>query len=56
MGRNRILGGIGILWGGGILLVQRAPHAHGAYAAGQRAGLIFGALLLFVGLYYLLKG
>jgi hypothetical protein len=58
--RNRIFGLIGVLWGGVVLLTKLfgggQPAAGGAYAAGQSAGLIFGALLFFVGLYYLIKG
>jgi hypothetical protein len=44
--RNRIIGGIGVLWGGGILLysfVEGVPQGRGAYAAGQKTGMIFGA-------------
>jgi hypothetical protein len=57
--RNRIFGGIGVLWGGAILIrsfLQRGPSGSGAYAAGQTTALIFGALLFLVGLYYLIKG
>jgi hypothetical protein len=61
MTKNRILGLIGVLWGGGMLLARLArgtgsAAANDAYAAGQTAGLVFGALLFFVGLYYLVKG
>ncbi len=58
--RNRIFGGIGVVWGG--LLIVRA-FATGfevtgseGYAAGQTAGIILGFLLFVVGLYYLIKG
>jgi hypothetical protein len=58
--RNRILGAIGVVWGGLILLgraVSDGPvDRPAAYAAGQMAGLIFAALLLVVGLFYLIKG
>jgi len=57
--RNRIFGGIGALWGGGILVSQlrnHVPGGSGAYAAGQMVALVFGILLLVVGLYYLIKG
>jgi hypothetical protein len=57
--RNRIFGGIGALWGGGILLTQlrnHGPSGSGAYAAGQTVALVFGLLLFVVGLYYLIKG
>ena len=57
--RNRILGAIGVLWGGGILvsaLLRGGAQGSGAYAAGQTAALVFAALLVAVGGYYLLKG
>lgn len=57
--RNRILGGIGVLWGGAMLLrffLQRGSSGSRAYAAGQTAAVAFGALLFLVGLYYLIKG
>jgi len=57
--RNRILGLIGVLWGGGVVLsgiMRGIPEGHNAYQAGQIGGLIFGALLFLVGLYYLIKG
>ena len=58
--RNRILGAIGVLWGGGILVsafLRDAPVAGSeAYAAGHSAGLVFGALLFIVGGYYLFRG
>lgn len=57
--RDRIMGGIGVIWGGGILLQWAARGAPWtgtrAYAMGHEAGLIFGALMLVVGLYYLLR-
>jgi hypothetical protein len=48
--RSRILGGIGVVWGGA------APERSGAYGAGQTAALVFAVLLVAVGGYYLLKG
>jgi len=57
--RNRILGGIGVLWGGGILVstfVKGTPQGPGAYAQGQMFGTALGALLFLVSLYYLIKG
>lgn len=56
--RNKILGAIGVIWGGGILVsafLHGGPQGSGAYAAGQTAGLIFGFVLLLAGVYYLLK-
>jgi hypothetical protein len=58
--RSRILGLIGVLWGGAILAMKlfggAQPTAGGAYGAGQNAGLVMGGLLFVVGLYYLIKG
>jgi hypothetical protein len=59
--KNRVFGLIGVLWGGGVLLARLArgsadTAANAAYASGQMVGLVFGALLLVVGLYYLVKG
>jgi hypothetical protein len=57
--RNRILGAIGVIWGG-VALVNafRGGESHGssAYAAGHTAGVIFAGLLFLVGGYYLLTG
>jgi hypothetical protein len=56
---NRLLGTIGVLWGGGILLFGLSGGSHvkgtGAYAAGQTTGWLFGLLLFPVGIYYLAK-
>jgi hypothetical protein len=58
--RNRILGTIGILWGGGILLSKalgaQPTATNQAYAAGQTGAYIFALLLLVVGIYYAVKG
>jgi len=58
--RNRIFGGIGVLWGGGLLVSKLISGQwvsdSGAYASGQIAGLVFAILLVGVGLYYLVKG
>ena len=57
--RNRIFGGIGVVWGGAMLvsaLLRAGPEGSGAYGAGQVAGLVFALLLVVVGGYYLLKG
>jgi hypothetical protein len=56
---TRILAAIGALWGGGILLsafLGSGPEGSGAYAQGQAAGFIFGAVLFGVGMFYLIKG
>ena len=58
--RNKIFGGIGILWGGGTLitLLTRSSVASGnsAYQAGHAAGTLFGLGVLIVGIYYFRKG
>jgi hypothetical protein len=57
--RNRIVGGIGVVWGGFILvsaIVRGGPQGSGAYAAGQTGALVFAVLLVIIGGYYLLKG
>jgi hypothetical protein len=56
--RNRIVGAIGVLWGGGMLYqgLTKGVSGQGAYAAGQTAAYVFGALMLIVGIYYFLKG
>jgi hypothetical protein len=61
--RNFILGGIGVLWGGSILLNtlikllsgSLLSVSNGYYVAGQMAAVAFGALLFGVGLYFLMK-
>jgi hypothetical protein len=58
--RNKIFGGIGILWGVGTLisLLTRSSAASGnsAYQAGHAAGTLFGLAMLVVGIYYFRKG
>jgi hypothetical protein len=58
--KNRILGLIGVIWGGGIVLTRLASSvpasADPGYAAGQNAALLLGTLLAFAGLYYAVKG
>ena len=56
---KRILGAIGVLWGGFILVsafLRGGFQGQGAFAAGEVAGLVTGALLFVVGLYFLVKG
>jgi hypothetical protein len=58
--RNRILGGIGVLWGGAIVLNRLLGGSGGAagsaaYNAGATVALVFGFVLLAVGAYYLFK-
>jgi hypothetical protein len=57
--RNRIFGGIGVIWGGAILVrafLIGGPQGTGSYAAGQMGGFVFAGLLVLVGGYYLVKG
>jgi hypothetical protein len=57
--RDVILGGIGVLWGGGIFLytlLAGGARSGGAHGAGQVAGFVFGLLLFGVGLFYLING
>lgn len=57
--RDKIFGGIGILWGGAIvgrwLLVGIEAKGSSAYQAGQGGAVIFGLGLLLAGLYYFFK-
>jgi hypothetical protein len=57
--RNKILGAIGILWGGAILLRyflnRGSAEGDAAYASGQKAAVVFGGLLFAVGVFYFLK-
>lgn len=57
--RNKIFGAIGVIWGALILysgLLSPASEAGSeAYKSGQTVAVIFGALLLGVGLYYFFK-
>lgn len=57
---SRILGAIGVLWGGAIVVRQlsgAAPEGSpgSAYATGQMIGTIFGAFLALVGAYFLFR-
>jgi hypothetical protein len=56
--RNRIMGGIGVVWGGGVVLygLFGTERGEGAYGAGQMAAVVFGACMFLAGLYYLIKG
>jgi hypothetical protein len=57
--RNKIFGGIGVLWGGAILfrwITTSSPGAgSSAYQAGQSGAVIFGAVMLAVGMYYVFR-
>ena len=57
--KNRIVGVIGILFGGGILVshfLRETPASGGAYGGGQIAGLVFGGVMLLAGIYYTTTG
>ena len=56
--RNKIFGGIGILWGGGIVLnwlLGGTSSGSAAYNAGAGGAIIFGLLMFGAGVYYFLK-
>jgi hypothetical protein len=57
--RNKIFGGIGILWGGSLLFrwLTSGPTGSGssAYQAGQSGAVFFGTLMFAVGLYYFFR-
>lgn len=56
--RNKIVGGIGMLWGGAILANQilGGPSDESeAYQVGQTVAMVFGGLMFVVGAYYLFK-
>lgn len=55
--RSRILGWVGIVWGGAIVVARllgsgSSSGESAAYATGQTGGLVFGFLLLVAGAYY----
>lgn len=57
--RNIIMGGIGVLWGAGILIYSfsgNEPVYRGGARVGQLVGTGMGFLLFAVGLYYLIQG
>ncbi len=57
--RNKIFGAVGVIWGGAVLVsafLRGGPEGSGAYAAGNAAGIAFGALLFIVGGYFLIRG
>lgn len=57
--RYVILGVIGILWGGGVLyrtFSGIAPMRGGAYGDGQVIGMFLAGMMVFAGLYFLVKG
>lgn len=56
--RDKIIGAIGIVWGGGMLLrwlMSGPPAGIGGYQGGQTAGALLGAVMLVAGLYRFFK-
>jgi hypothetical protein len=56
--RNKILGAIGVIWGGGILVshvVQGGPKGTGSYAMGEYGALAFAVCIVIAGTLALLK-
>lgn len=57
--KRKLLGVLGVVWGGGLLALHVARGARsggmGGYAAGRGPALVFAGLLFGVGLYYLLR-
>ena len=56
--RNKIFGGIGILWGGALVLrwlMSGTPAAGSPLSSGQSGAAIFGALMLVAALYYFFR-
>ena len=55
----RIIGFLAALWGAGILasaFLRAEPIGSSAYGAGRITGLVFGVVLLGVGLYAAITG
>ena len=56
--RNKIFGGIGVVWGGAILLnwlTADTPTGSAAYQGGHTAAVVFGAVMFAAGLYCFFK-
>jgi len=56
--RNRILGLVGVIWGGALLITHlfKSNPGEDASSQGLSFAVVFGGLLFCVGLYYLIKG
>ena len=56
--RNKIIGGVGILWGGAIVaryfLAEQTAGSE-AYQLGKTGAVIIGLVMLIWGLYYVFK-
>jgi hypothetical protein len=57
--KRRVLGAVGVIFGGGIILTRLLGSndlsTSSSYRSGQIAGLIFGTMFFGIGIYYLLK-
>ena len=57
--RDKIFGGIGVLWGSAILFRWITSGSSGAgssaYQTGQSGAVVFGALMFAVGMYYVFR-
>ena len=56
--RDKIIGAIGVLWGGGMLvrwLMTGPPAGVGGYEGGQTAVAFLGAVMVVAGLYRIFK-
>jgi len=56
--KNKIFGGIGMVWGGLLVLnwiLRGGPVGSSAYASGQFVGVILGALMAIIGAIYFFK-
>jgi hypothetical protein len=57
--KRRVLGVVGVIFGGGIILARLLGSTDlstsPSYRSGQIAGLIFGIIFFGIGIYYLLK-
>jgi len=56
--RDKIIGAIGVIWGGGMLLrwfMTGPPAGVGSYEGGQTAVAFLGAVMVVAGLYRFFK-
>jgi O-antigen/teichoic acid export membrane protein len=58
--RNKIIGALAVIWGGAIVafgfMNRSGQGGSSAYEHGYATGLVFGGLLVAVGLFFLIKG
>ena len=56
--RNKVFGGIGVVWGGGIMFSAAGRGLHtgnSAYQSGERLAVLFGMVMFAVGLFVLIR-